>query len=219
MKKTIIVLLFGVFCFSTFAQNQSQSQTQDDYIRVLTERSEKIIKTLNITDNEKYNRIRKVLVDQYAALGKINDGFDEKVKAIKAGNTDKAEIAKKTDLAFIEKNNAFYNQRCLFESQLYAELSHEQVEAIKDGMTYNVMNVTYTSMLDMIPTLKDEEKLYIKIALREAREHAIDASSSDGKHAWFGKYKGRINNYLAGRGYDLKKEREGWNERLKAAKK
>jgi len=215
MKTTVLVLLFGILGLSTFAQNQSQA----DYINVLTQRSDKIVKTLNITDSAKYYRIRKVLVDQYAALGKINDGFDEKVKTIKAENSDKAEIAKKTDLAFIEKNSAFYNQRCLFESQLYAELNHNQVEAIKDGMTYNVMNVTYNSMLDMIPSLKEDEKLYIKIALREAREHAIDASSSDGKHAWFGKYKGRINNYLAGKGYDLKKEREGWNERLKATKK
>ncbi len=33
--------------------------------------------------------------------------------------------------------------------------------------------------------------------LWEAREHAIDGGSSEEKHAWFGKYKGRIiNNYL-----------------------
>ena len=32
----------------------------------------------------------------------------------------------------------------------------------------------------------------------------------------FGKYKGRINNYLAKRGYDLKKEREEWYKRIKA---
>ncbi|MCH5720261.1 DUF3826 domain-containing protein [Niabella hibiscisoli] len=44
------------------------------------------------------------------------------------------------------------------------------------------------------------------------------AGSSDAKHGWFGKYKGRINNYLASRGYDLKKEREGWYERTKAQK-
>ncbi|HNZ81766.1 MAG TPA: DUF3826 domain-containing protein, partial [Bacteroidales bacterium] len=37
------------------------------------------------------------------------------------------------------------------------------------------------------------------------------------KHAWFGKYKGRINNYLSKRGYNLTKEREAWNERIKAS--
>ena len=36
------------------------------------------------------------------------------------------------------------------------------------------------------------------------------------KHAAFGKYKGRINNYLSKRGYDLVKERKAWYERIKA---
>ena len=32
----------------------------------------------------------------------------------------------------------------------------------------------------------------------------------------YGKYKGRINNYLSKRGYDLVKERKAWYERIKA---
>ncbi|MNR53744.1 hypothetical protein D3C85_1738080 [compost metagenome] len=42
----------------------------------------------------------------------------------------------------------------------------------------------------------------------------MDGGSSKEKHAWFGKYKGRINNYLSKEGYDLTKEREGWNKRI-----
>ena len=53
--------------------------------------------------------------------------------------------------------------------------------------------------------------------LVEAREHAMDAESSEKKHGWFGKYKGRINNYLSAAGYDLKKEGEEWEKRRKAA--
>ena len=68
----------------------------------------------------------------------------------------------------------------------------------------------------MIPTLTQEEKAQIMAWLVEAREFAIDAENSNKKHAAFGKYKGRINNYLAKRGYDLKKEREAWYERIKA---
>ena len=75
-------------------------------------------------------------------------------------------------------------------------------------MTYGVLKITYDSHLDMIPSLKKEEKAQIYAWLKEAREFAIDAENSDRKHAFFGKYKGRINNYLAKRGYDLKKERE-----------
>jgi hypothetical protein len=68
----------------------------------------------------------------------------------------------------------------------------------------------------MIPSLKEEEKKQIRSWLVEAREYAMDAESSEQKHAWFGKYKGRINNYLSKQGYDSQKEREEWMKRLKA---
>ena len=32
----------------------------------------------------------------------------------------------------------------------------------------------------------------------------------------FGKYKGRINNYLSAEGYNVKKEGEEWQKRIKA---
>jgi hypothetical protein len=54
--------------------------------------------------------------------------------------------------------------------------------------------------------------------LKEAREFAMDAENSNKKHGWFGKYKGRINNYLSKRGYDLVKEREGWYKRIEERK-
>jgi hypothetical protein len=43
----------------------------------------------------------------------------------------------------------------------------------------------------------------------------MDGESSEKKHWWFGKYKGRINNYLSAQGYDINKERKDWAERSK----
>jgi len=86
---------------------------------------------------------------------------------------------------------------------------------VKDGITFGVVKVTYTATLDMIPSLKQEEKEQIYAWLVEAREFALDAESSNKKHEAFGKYKGRINNYLSKRGYDLVKEREAWYKRIK----
>jgi hypothetical protein len=67
----------------------------------------------------------------------------------------------------------------------------------------------------MILTLTEEQKKQIYTYLVEAREHAIDAESSDKKHAMFGKYKGKINNYLSAAGYDMKKEGDEWQKRIK----
>ena len=52
--------------------------------------------------------------------------------------------------------------------------------------------------------------------LTEAREHAMDASTSDEKHGWFGKYKGRINNFLAQAGIDMKQAEKDMFARKKA---
>ena len=54
--------------------------------------------------------------------------------------------------------------------------------------------------------------------LKEAREFAMDAGNSKDKHNWFGKYKGRINNWLSQRGYDLTLEREKWYKRIEERK-
>lgn len=37
-------------------------------------------------------------------------------------------------------------------------LDEKQIEVVKDGMTYGVVKVTYDATIDMIPSLKEEEK-------------------------------------------------------------
>ncbi|MES1223926.1 MAG: DUF3826 domain-containing protein, partial [Bacteroidota bacterium] len=105
-----------------------------------------------------------------------------------------------------------------FIAHLRDNLNDEQVDKVKDGMTYRVFPITYTAYLDMIPSLTAVQKEKIYSWLKEARELAMDAESSDKKHAVFGKYKGRINNYLSAEGYDVKKEGEEWAKRVEAAK-
>ena len=108
-----------------------------------------------------------------------------------------------------EKDAALYRSHFAYPANLSLFLDEKQIEVVKDGMTYGVVKVTYDATIDMIPSLKEEEKAQIYAWL-------IEAENSDKKHAAFGKYKGRINNYLAKRGYDLTKEREEWYKRVKA---
>ena len=118
-----------------------------------------------------------------------------------------------------ERDAELYKHHFEFAANLENYLSEKQVEQVKDGMTFGVVPKTYQAHLEMIPSLKENEKLQILNWLKEAREFAIDAENSKAKHGWFGKYKGRINNWLTKRGYDLKAEREGWYKRIEAAKK
>ena len=97
-----------------------------------------------------------------------------------------------------ERDAELYKHHFEFAANLENYLSEKQVEQVKDGMTFGVVPKTYQAHLEMIPSLKENSKA---------------------KHGWFGKYKGRINNWLTKRGYDLKAEREGWYKRIEAAKK
>ncbi len=192
-------------------------QTDEEYRRVIYGRADNIVKTLAIESVTQQDFIKELIATQYIDLGKINDEYKAKEDEIKA-----MDISKEEEVALL--NEAFHNQRYqlqakhyYFVCQLDANLDYDQIEKVKDGMTMNVYPRTLQAHLDMIPSLKPEEIAYIKAALKEAREYAMDCSDSKMKHAWFGKYKGRINNYLSGRGYDLKKEREAWYERTKQA--
>jgi hypothetical protein len=183
------------------------------YVKVVTERSEKIVANLSIDDTAKFIRVRDIIALQYRDLNAIHNERNGKVKALKEKEGDEASA--KVKEAENEADAKLYARHNAYVAKLMGELTPEQVDKVKDGMTYGVAPLTYRVQCEMIPSLTDEQKRYILTALLEAREYAMDAESSRKKHEWFGKYKGRINNYLSAQGYDLKKEREAWEKREK----
>lgn len=217
MKKYILAIgLFLSMSALAFAQEANTAAAQDNYTRVITKRSEKIVSALSLTDSAKFKRVVNIIADQYRTLGTIHDARNAKAKEIKAqAGADKAkadaQVAALDSTTDIQLNQA----HAAYLSKLSAELTPEQVDKVKDGMTYNILGVTYAAYTDEILTLTDAQKAQIKAWLVEAREHAIDAESSEKKHAWFGKYKGRINNYLSKQGYDMKKAQAEWQQRIK----
>ena len=222
MKRVCLLLtlmLSGVI--GAFAQNNAVSENEKAvYLKVITERADKIAAVLNINNAGKQEKVRNIIRDQYNNLNAIYTERDANVKAIKQqheGDKVAIEAGVKDEAAKTDAKLARLHKSYL--SKLSAKLSEEQVEQVKNGMTYNVLPITYKAYQEQILTLNDEQKKQILTWLTEAREHAIDAESSDKKHAWFGKYKGRINNYLSAAGYDLKKEGQEWEKRRKAAAK
>ncbi len=212
MRKLMMILMMSTLVWCMRAE-----QSQDEYRQVMYDRADKIVKTLELESGELQQFMRELIATQYIELGKINDAYAAEEKEIKAMQISKEEQAALTEKAFHNQRYQLQAKHYYFVSQLDANLTHEQVEKVKDGMTMGVYPKTFQAHLEMIPTLKPEEIAYIDAALREAREYAMDCSDSKVKHAWFGKYKGRINNYLSKRGYDLQKERDGWNARIKQA--
>lgn len=215
-KSYILGLLLPAFALNAGAVDLNSDGRDSAYVESIVKRSQKIVDKLGLTPGSKEaHEVSTIITNRYLKLNDIYEIRDAKVKAAKDSLTGEA---KNTAIqqAQNEKDAALYRCHFEFPADLSLYLSPEQIDAVKDGMTYGVVKVTYDSHIDMIPTLTDEEKAQIMAWLIEARELAIDAENSKKKHEMFGKYKGRINNYLTKRGYDLKKEREAWYERIKA---
>lgn len=175
-----------------------------DYVQTIIGRSMKATDELGITWTPMGQNVLHIVCNRYF---KLNDIYAERDSLRQAGQRQTADAQADAQL---------YRTHFAFDADLSMYLTPQQIEKVKDVMTYNVVKVTYDAQCDMIPTLTDEEKQQIMAWLKEARELAIDAESSRKKHEVFGRYKGRINNYLSRRGYDLNREREQWYERVRA---
>ena len=217
MKKIILISLLLVFGWlSAGAVDLNKDNRDPQYVESIVKRSQKIVDKLGLTDVKVAEDVRNVIANRYFELNDIYEVRDAKVKKIKESGLSGAAKDDALKAAEYEKDAALYRSHFAYPANLSLFLDEKQIEVVKDGMTYGVVKVTYDATIDMIPSLKEEEKAQIYAWLIEAREFALDAENSDKKHAAFGKYKGRINNYLAKRGYDLTKEREEWHKRVKA---
>lgn len=217
MKKIVLMSLL-LLCgwISAGAVDLNKENRDPKYVESIVNRSQKIVDKLGLTDAKVAEDVCNIIANRYFELNDIYEIRDAKVKNVKESGLTSDAKNEALKAAENEKDAALYRSHFAFPASLSLFLNEEQIEAVKDGMTYGVVKVTYEATLDMIPSLKEEEKAQIYAWLVEAREFAMDAENSNKKHAAFGKYKGRINNYLAKRGYNLTKEREEWAKRVKA---
>lgn len=179
------------------------------------QRAEKIAAGLDLADATKTARVRDLVARQYADLGVIHAARDAALAAANAGPADQKAAAESA-----AKDSAKAAQDALhpqYLARLATELTPAQIDQVKDGMTYGVLPLTFRVYQEMLPDLTTEQKAQILAWLTEARELAMDGSTSQEKHAWFGKYKGRINNYLAKAGIDMKQAEKNLQARRKAS--
>lgn len=222
VTKRVLVLLILMIVSSKmlWAQDvQTKEQKEANYTKMITGRATKIVTALGISDVETSIKVRDIISKQYHDLNEIHDLRKEKVKIAKEkAKEDKEKGEAEVKKAESEAELAMNKLHKKYLKKLSKELSDTQVEKVKDGMTYGVLPITYKGYQEMLPNLSEAQKTQILSYLTEAREHAMDAESSEKKHAWFGKYKGKINNYLSAAGIDMKKAGLEWEQRIAAAK-
>lgn len=204
-------LLFVFWAVATTALGQANDK-EIAYEQVVRQRAQKIVAALQLPDSAQFKRVSHRVAQQYLDLNILHEG----VKTAKKTLTEPSE--ERTKQLETETNVRLGQLHKNYLADLAKELTPAQVDQIKDGMTYGVLPKTYRGYQEMLPDLTDTQKVQILTWLTEARELAMDADTLEKKHAWFGKYKGKINNYLSAQGIDMKKAGQDWEKRIKEAK-
>ena len=213
MRKPLLIVLCLLSGLCASAVDLKTEGLDSAYVQTIVQRAQKITEPLGIEDASKALDVRNIIANRYFLLNGIHETYKKAQEEAKKLSGDAKQQA--LQHAVDRRDAELYKHHFEFEADLQNYLSPSQIEMVKDGMTYGVVPKTYQAHLEMIPTLTEEEKSQILCWLKEAREFAMDADTSKDKHGWFGKYKGRINNWLSSRGYDLQKERDGWQQRIK----
>jgi Spy/CpxP family protein refolding chaperone len=203
MKRNILICLFALLTSATFAAgtNSTPEQTEANYTKAIEGRTADILKILDLSDTNKIAHVHDLIIAQYRALNAWHDANDAKLKAAKADTNAVAQI----QLSL----KAIHDQ---FLSKLAENLTPEQVDAVKDKMTYGKVQFTFKGYMVEYPNLPEAQQQHVLELLKEARELAMDGGSSEEKTAIFNKYKGKINNYLSKAGF------ESASKKSKAAK-
>lgn len=205
MKRSasLVILICSFIGCGFQSVRAANSGAAEDYSQIARQRAEKITAALAMVDSAKLARAQETIARQYRDLNAIQQSRDREVseaKTLSDRATSEAKVirAKETADAAV---NALHTD---FLGRLAVDLTPAQIDQVKDGMTYGVLPLTFRVYQQMLPNLTPEQKQQILAWLTEAREHAMDGGTSKEKHAWFGKYKGRINNYLSAAGIDMK---------------
>jgi len=174
-------------------------------------RTADILKKLNLSDASKSNQLHDLIVAQYHALKARDELIDTKLKTAgkEINYSNRAD-----DLAVQSK--PLHDQ---FVAKLDELLTADQVDTVKDGMTYNKVTFTYTAYCNILPDLTDADKAKIQELLRSARDEAMDGGNSSEKSAIFQKYKDQINDYLNAHGHDVAQATKDWLAKQATASK
>jgi len=171
-------------------------QTEAKYTAAIEDRTADILKILALSDTNKVARVHDIIMAQYRALNAWHEANDPKLKAARADQEATAKIRASLKTLHAE-----------FLSRLAENLTPEQIELVKDKMTYGKVQFTFAGYCAAYSDLSETNKQEILRLLKEAREEAMDGGSSDEKSAIFNRYKGKINNYLSKQGVHPDKQK------------
>lgn len=179
------------------------------YTQTINHRAEDVLKLLALKDAAKATRVSDLIMVQYRSLRARDAAVSAKLKESGASPDDAA-----TRSALVRSLSKPLHE--WFVGVLAMELTPEQVEVVKNYMTYNKVKVTFDAYCNIIPNLTETDKAKIMELLKAAREEAMDGGSAAEKSAAFQRFKDQINEYLNAHGHDVAKAYQVWEAKQAA---
>jgi hypothetical protein len=180
------------------------------YTTAIENRTADILKALALTDSTKADRVHDLIISQYRALKARDDVLD-------------AAFGKNTGMANVERAGVYVSltrpMHEQFMAKLSAELTLDQVDKVKDKMTYGKVQFTYDGYCAIVAGLTEQDKAKVMELLKVARDEAVEGGSAAEKTAIFQKYKDQINDYLTAHGHDVAAAFKEWNAKQELAAK
>jgi hypothetical protein len=209
-------LLAGAALFTQTASAQmstppaSPAEMEALYTSSIESRTADILKSLALTNSVASNAVHDLIIAQYRVMRSRDELINAKLDAMGK------------DITYANRAGELEAESQLLHQHFLAELaklvSAENIEKIKDKMTYNKVKITYDAYNNIIPGLTDADKAKIMELLKAAREKAIDGGSASEKSDIFQEYKNQINDYLNAHGHDVAKAYKDWEAKQALAK-
>ena len=172
------------------------------YTASIESRTEEILKPLALTNSVASNAVHDIIIAQYRVMRSRDDLINAKLQALGK------------DITYANRAGDLESESKLLHDHFLAELGKvltpDQIDKVKDKMTYNKVKITYDAYNNIIPGLTESDKTKIMELLKAAREKAIDGGSASEKSAIFQTYKDQINDYLNAHGHDVAKAYKDW---------
>jgi Protein of unknown function (DUF3826) len=157
----------------------------------LNQRVAGIVDSLNLSDAARQERVRAVLTTD--------------LRAVREAHNAGLQLAPEVHSNFI--------------AGLQANLTPEQIDAVKDKLTANKLPLTFKTYHQIIPGLKPADDAKIRDWLQQAREQSLDVKNVEDMNPIFKKYKTEIEHYLNSQDYDWAKTYKAFVDSQKSGAK
>jgi hypothetical protein len=173
---------------------KTPEQIEAQYTDSLNRRAEEIVTAIKVDDPAKAARVHDAIVQHWRDVKAYHETPGVQLVTVEGM---KAKIPDPADPAVRAMHEKLINA-------LTADLTPEQMSAVKDKLTIGKLEFTYKGYEAIVPDLTPTEQAKIRELLTAAREEAIDARDTDAKSTVFKKYKKQIQAYLNenGRNWD-----------------